>query len=230
MAELSIIIPCLNEAKGIHFFLSQLQGLRAQCELILVDGGSGDNTVQTAQPWVDLLIHCAPGRALQMNAGAEVASSPILLFLHADTFLPDDAIVKVQEAFSKGHLWGRFDIRLMGQHRLLTVISYFMNTRSAITGIATGDQALFVDKALFQQVGGYPNIAIMEDISLSTILKGLGRPYRVLSRVESSARRWQEFGVYKTVCLMWWLRLQYFLNVDPEQLAKQYQRGQFWKS
>jgi len=230
MHELSIIIPCLNEEKGIQLFLSRLQCIRAQCELILVDGGSDDNSVDIAQPLVDHLIHCAPGRAIQMNVGAEVASSPILLFLHADTFLPDDAMAQILLAHSKGYRWGRFDISLMGQHGLLPVISYFMNTRTAITGIVTGDQALFVDKALFQQVGSYPNIAIMEDIALSKNLKKQRLPYRVLSRVDSSARRWEQFGVYKTICLMWWLRLQYFLGVDPEELAEQYQRGQFWKS
>ena len=230
MTELSIIIPCLNEEKGIHFFLSRLQGLRSQCELILVDGGSDDNTVQIAQPWVDQVIHCAPGRAMQMNVGANMASSQVLLFLHADTFLPNDAIAQIQYAFSKGYRWGRFDIRLIGLHWLLPVISYFMNVRSAITGIATGDQVIFVEKALFQQVGSYPNIAVMEDIALSKRLKKQGRPCRVISRVESSARRWIQFGIYKTILLMWWLRLQYFLGFDPAQLAEQYQRGQFWKS
>jgi rSAM/selenodomain-associated transferase 2 len=230
MTELSIIIPCLNEEKGIHFFLSRLQGLRSQCELILVDGGSDDNTAQIAQPLVDQVIHCAPGRAMQMNVGAKMASSQILLFLHADTFLPNDAIAQIQHAFSKGYRWGRFDIRLIGLHWLLPVISYFMNVRSAITGIATGDQVIFVDKALFQQVGSYPNIAVMEDIALSKRLKKQGQPYRVISRVESSARRWIQFGIYKMILLMWWLRLQYFLGFDPAQLAEQYQRGQFWKS
>ena len=230
MAELSIIIPCLNEEAGIHFFLRRLQGLRPQCELILVDGGSNDKTVQIAGSLVDQLIHCAPGRAMQMNAGAEMAASQTLLFLHADTFLPDDALIQIQQALSQGYRWGRFDIRLMGQHWLLPVISYMMNGRSAVTRIATGDQAIFVDKALFQQIGRYPNIAIMEDIALSKRLKEHGQSYRVLNRVESSARRWIHFGIYKTILLMWWLRLQYFLGVDPEQLAQQYKRGQFWKS
>jgi len=230
MAELSIIIPCLNEQKGIHFFLSRLQKLRSQCELILVDGGSEDNTVQIAEPLVDQLIQTSVGRARQMNAGADIAASPILLFLHADTFLPDDAVSQIQYALVHGYRWGRFDIHLMGQHWALPVISYFMNVRSAITGIATGDQAIFVEKALFDQVGTYPNIAIMEDIALSKSLKRREQAYRVLSRVDSSARRWIQFGIYKTILLMWWLRLQYFLGVEPTQLALQYQRGQFWKS
>lgn len=229
MAEFSIIIPCLNEQKGIGFFLSRLQGLRPQCEIIVVDGGSVDDTVQIAKPWVDLLIESKPGRAVQMNVGAKHASSECFIFLHADTFLPNDALTQIEQALAQGYRWGRFDIRLIGQHCLLPIISFFMNIRSATTDIATGDQAIFVDKASFYQVGGYPDIAIMEDIALSKKLKKHGRAYRIISHVESSARRWLEFGVFKTILLMWWLRLQYFFGVSPLQLAQQYKSGQFWK-
>ena len=230
MPELSIIIPCLNEQKGIALFIHELQKLRPQCELILVDGGSGDKTVQIAEPFVDHLIHSPCGRAQQMNAGAKKASSNVLIFLHADTFLPDDAVSQIQQALQDGYRWGRFDIRLIGGHWFLPVISYFMNLRSALSGITTGDQALFIDKSLFQQVGYYPNIAIMEDIALAKNLKKHGKPFRVYSCVHSSARRWVQSGVYKTILLMWCLRLQYFLGIDPKQLAQQYQGGQFWKS
>jgi rSAM/selenodomain-associated transferase 2 len=230
MPELSIIIPCLNEQKGIALFIHELQKLRPQCELILVDGGSADKTVQIAEPFVDHLIHSPRGRAQQMNAGAKKASSNILIFLHADTFLPDDAVSQIQQALQDGYRWGRFDIRLIGGHWFLPVISYFMNLRSALSGITTGDQALFIDKSLFQQVGYYPNIAIMEDIALAKNLKKHGKPFRVYSCVHSSARRWVQSGVYKTILLMWCLRLQYFLGIDPKQLAQQYQGGQFWKS
>ena len=230
MPELSIIIPCLNEQKGIALFIHELQKLRPQCELILVDGGSGDKTVQIAEPFVDHLIHSPCGRAQQMNAGAKKASSNVLIFLHADTFLPDDAVSQIQQALQDGYRWGRFDIRLIGGHWFLPVISYFMNLRSALSGITTGDQALFIDKSLFQQVGYYPNIAIMEDIALAKNLKKHGKPFRVYSCVHSSARRWVQSGVYKTILLMWCLRLQYFFGIDPKQLAQQYQGGQFWKS
>ena len=230
MPELSIIIPCLNEQKGIALFIHELQKLRPQCELILVDGGSGDKTVQIAEPFVDHLIHSPCGRAQQMNAGAKKASCNVLIFLHADTFLPDDAVSQIQQALQDGYRWGRFDIRLIGGHWFLPVISYFMNLRSALSGITTGDQALFIDKSLFQQVGYYPNIAIMEDIALAKNLKKHGKPFRVYSCVHSSARRWVQSGVYKTILLMWCLRLQYFLGTDPKQLAQQYQGGQFWKS
>ena len=230
MPELSIIIPCLNEQKGIAIFIHELQKLRPQCELILVDGGSGDKTVQIAEPFVDHLIHSPCGRAQQMNAGAKKASSNVLIFLHADTFLPDDAVSQIQQALQDGYRWGRFDIRLIGGHWFLPVISYFMKLRSAISAITTGDQALFIDKSLFQQVGYYPNIAIMEDIALAKNLKKHGKPFRVYSCVHSSARRWVQSGVYKTILLMWCLRLQYFFGIDPKQLAQQYQGGQFWKS
>jgi rSAM/selenodomain-associated transferase 2 len=230
MPELSIIIPCFNEQKGIALFIHKLQKLRPQCEVILVDGGSDDKTVQIAEPFVDLLIHSPCGRAQQMNAGAEKACSNVLIFLHADTFLPDDAVSQIQQALQEGYRWGRFDIRLTGGHWFLPVISYFMNIRSAISGIITGDQALFIDKSLFKEVGCYPNIAIMEDIALAKNLKKYGKPFRVYSCVHSSARRWLQYGVYKTILLMWCLRLEYFLGIDPKQLSQQYQGGQFWKS
>lgn len=229
MPGFSIIIPCLNEQKGMLFFLQRLQALRPQCEIIVVDGGSDDDTVQIARPLVDHLFESKPGRAIQMNMGAEKASSDCLIFLHADTFLPDDAIVQIQHACAQGYHWGRFDIRLIGQHWLLPFISCLMNLRSALTNIATGDQVIFVDKTMFNGIGGYPTIAIMEDIALSKSLKKQSSAYRIKSRVDSSARRWLQFGVFKTIFLMWWLRLQYFFGADPNQLVQCYRRGLFWK-
>ena len=226
--SISIVIPCLNEAKGIRFFLSRLQPLRSQCELVLVDGGSDDDTVAIAGPYVDRLIASESGRALQMNAGADVAQSDVLLFLHADTFLPDDALEQIHIAIESGYQWGRFDVRLVGNHCLLPLIAGLMNCRSSLTHIVTGDQALFVDKSLFVEVGQYPNIALMEDIALSKTLKAITPPYRIHSRVETSARRWIRFGVIKTVLLMWWCRFQYFLGVEPQYLQQLYRRGQFW--
>jgi rSAM/selenodomain-associated transferase 2 len=226
--SISIVIPCLNEAKGIRFFLSRLQPLRSQCELVLVDGGSDDDTVAIAGAYVDRLIVSEPSRALQMNAGADVAQSDVLLFLHADTFLPDDALSQIRLAVDSGHQWGRFDVRLVGNHCLLPLIARLMNCRSALTHIVTGDQALFVDKALFVEVGQYPDIALMEDIALSKTLKAITPPYRIRNLVETSARRWIRFGVIKTVLLMWWCRFQYFLGADPDNLPQHYRRGQFW--
>ena len=226
--QISIIIPCLNEAKSIVFFLSRLQKLRGHCELILVDGNSTDDTSTLAEPYVDRCITSDPGRAKQMNAGAEIAQAEILLFLHADTFLPENALTHIQSAVEAGYQWGRFDVQLMGRHFLLPFIALLMNARSALTHIVTGDQALFVKRDLFNRVGQFPDIALMEDIALSKQLKSLAKPYRLYPRVETSARRWLQFGVVKTVLLMWWCRLQYFFGADPDYLSQLYRRGQFW--
>ncbi|MFT7235068.1 MAG: rSAM/selenodomain-associated transferase 2 [Methylophagaceae bacterium] len=226
--QISIIIPCLNESADIRYFLLRLQKLRTKCVLILVDGGSDDETVDIAQPYVDHLIVSEPGRARQMNAGANVVQSGILLFLHADTFLPEDAINQIDLAIEAGHQWGRFDVFLVGSHFLLPMIATLMNWRSALTQIVTGDQGLFVEKTLFDKVGQYPDIALMEDIALSKALKLLTAPYRIRSCVQTSARRWIEFGVIKTVLLMWWCRGQFFFGIDPTYLQQLYRRGQFW--
>ena len=227
---ISIIIPTLNEQAGIADFLAELQPLRSQCELILVDGGSVDNTVALAENQVDHIVLSEQGRAMQMNAGAKIATAPMVLFLHADTFLPTDALEQIQQAMTTNHQWGRFDIRLTGKHIMLPIISWFMNKRSCWTGIATGDQGIFVDKNLFDKVGRFPAIALMEDIALSKKLKQIGKPYCSHSKVISSGRRWLKFGVFKTIALMWWLRLRFFLGVCPNTLAQQYREGRFWKA
>jgi rSAM/selenodomain-associated transferase 2 len=230
MPEISIIIPTLNEEVGMTCFLSKLQPLRSQCELIVVDGGSGDNTVQLAEYFVDEVVRSDPGRALQMNVGAAFASSPVVLFLHADTYLPDDAVGQIQQAMEHGYRWGRFDIKLTGNHPMLAIVAWLMNLRSYSTGIVTGDQALFVETELFEQLNGFAEIALMEDIEFSSRLKHQGRPYNVKSKVTSSGRRWISFGVFKTIVLMWWLRLQYFFDVSPRYLAQLYKEGRFWKA
>lgn len=230
MAEISIIIPTLNEEIGITRFLNKLQYLRPQCELIVVDGGSGDDTVLLAESYVDELVRSDPGRALQMNVGAAFASAPVVLFLHADTYLPDDAVEQIQQAIEQGYQWGRFDIRLTGNHPMLTIVSWLMNIRSRWTGISTGDQALFIQTKLFEQLNGFADIVLMEDIELSSRLKHQGKPCNVKSKVTSSGRRWISFGIFKTIALMWWLRLQYFFDVNPKYLAQLYKEGRFWKA
>ena len=230
MADISIIIPTYNEEIGIITFLTKLQALRPECELIVVDGGSDDDTVNIVEPLVDDVVRSDKGRALQMNVGAAKANAPILLFLHADTFLPTNALEQVQQAMDKGHKWGRFDIKLTGKSLVLSVVAWMMNKRSCMTGIATGDQALFVEKSLFEKVGGYADIALMEDIELSSKLKKQTKPYCVKAKVISSGRRWLSFGVIKTVLLMWWLRLRYFFGSDPTDLEQLYRKGLFWKT
>jgi rSAM/selenodomain-associated transferase 2 len=222
-SSLSIVIPVLNEAARIEATLSALSPLRARdAEVIVVDGGSVDETMKIAHPLADRLIGSPRGRARQMNAGAAVASGEVLLFLHADTQLPDNAVHIVREGLAaSGRVWGRFDVRF-GEGPLLGLIAFFMNLRSRITGIATGDQAIFVSRTAFQASGGFPAIALMEDVALSARLKRQGRPLCLRARVTTSPRRWKENGTLRTVFLMWRLRLAYFLGADPRRLAQRY--------
>lgn len=225
----SIIIPTLNEAKSIVNCLTALQALRENCEIIVVDGGSKDKTAEFAKPLIDKLISSTKGRALQMNAGAEFAEGDVLIFLHADTFLPNDALTQISRAITNDRRWGRFDVILSGSHPMLNAIAFFMNLRSRLTGIATGDQVIFVDKPLFNSAGQYPVIPLMEDIALSKKLKLIGSPACLTSKVTTSGRRWEQYGVFKTILLMWNLRLRYFLGEDPQVLADLYKRGKLWK-
>jgi rSAM/selenodomain-associated transferase 2 len=226
MTPLSIIIPVLNEAALIQAALAALQPLREQgAEIIVVDGGSGDGTAELAAPLASRLIRWERGRATQMNAGARAAAGEWLLFLHVDARLPEDALATLRAAFESGAAWGRFDVRLSGRHPLLRAVERLMNLRSRLTGIATGDQAIFVRRELFERIGGFPAIPLMEDITLSKALKQVARPRCLVARVRVSSRRWERRGVLRTVALMWWLRLRYFLGADPARLARSYDRG-----
>jgi len=222
--RLSIIVPVLNEQPGIAAMLQDLSGLRARgAEVIVVDGGSRDDTVALARPLCDRLIAAPRGRAAQMNAGAGIASGDVLLFLHADTGLPADADRLVCDGLAaSGRPWGRFDVRIDGRHPLLPLIAATMNLRSRLTGIATGDQAIFVDRGAFTAVGGFPDIALMEDIVLSRRLKRLGRPLCLSARALTSGRRWEKHGVVRTILTMWRLRLAFFLGAEPAKLAASY--------
>ena len=225
--RLSIIIPVLNEAASLEGSLQPLQGLRAAGhEVIVVDGGSRDGTRDVAAPLADRLIEAPPGRARQMNAGAGSAGGEVLIFLHADTFLPVGAERSIVAALERGRQWGRFDVRLSGRHPLLRVVERMMNGRSCLTGIATGDQAVFLTRAAWERAGGFPEIALMEDIALSRTLKRCcGRPACLRTPVVTSSRRWERNGVVRTILLMWRLRLAYFFGADPEALAKAYRGG-----
>lgn len=218
--RLSIVLPVLNEAQTITAALSRLR--RPQVEIIVVDGGSSDDTVALAQPLCDCVIAAPRGRALQMNAGAAAAHGDLLLFLHADTRLPDNAPGTLIDAVDAGAAWGRFDVCIDGQHRLLGLIARMMNLRSRLTGIATGDQAIFCSRALFDSLGGYAPIALMEDIDFSRRARALSPPACLRARVTTSGRRWEKHGVLRTVLLMWQLRLRYFFGADPQDLALVY--------
>ena len=224
---LSIIIPCLNESQGISYALTALAPLRKRgAEVIVVDGGSRDGTAERARPHADTVISAPRGRASQMNTGAARARGEILLFLHADTLLPDAADALVVDGLKRTRRgWGRFDVAIDGRHPLLKVVAFLMNWRSRLTGITTGDHAIFVTRSLFTAAGGYPEIALMEDIELSKRLKGYGPPLCLKHRLTTSARRWEKRGVLRTILLMWRLRLAYWLGADPAKLAMQYDRG-----
>lgn len=223
MSSLSIIIPVLDEAPRIGGLLGGLQALRgAGVELLVVDGGSRDGTPQCANGLADRIIAAPRGRAAQMNAGARASRGEILLFLHADTQLPAGADSAVMRATGAGAQWGRFDVRIEGRHPLLPIVAGMMNWRSRLTGIATGDQAIFVRRELFERVGGYPELPLMEDIRLSASLKRLAPPACLAERVETSGRRWERHGVLRTILLMWRLRAAFFLGADPALLARRY--------
>ncbi len=223
---LSIIVPVLNEANGIQQFLARLQPWReASCELVVVDGGSVDQSAALAQDLCDRVVKSSSGRARQMNAGARESLAPLLLFLHADTVLPSTALNTLRElSESRPRCWGRFDVRLGGPAPLLRVVERMMNCRSRITGIATGDQAIFVSRALFDDVGAYPDIELMEDVALSARLRRRVWPDCLPLRVETSARRWEQNGIVATILTMWGLRLAYALGVSPRRLAAWYRQ------
>lgn len=224
---LSIIVPVLNEAAIIKEALARLEPLRERgAEVIIVDGGSGDGTPELAQPLADRVAAAPPGRARQMNEGAATARGDVLLFLHADTMLPEAADRLVAEALADPRrAWGRFDVQIAGRQRALALVATMMNWRSRLSGIATGDQAIFVRRAAFAAVGGFPDIPLMEDIALSRALKRLSRPSCIGSQVTTSGRRWEQQGVARTILLMWRLRLAYSFGADPAKLASRYGYG-----
>jgi len=226
MLQLSIIIPALNEAGCIRDILRQLQALRAQGhEVILVDGGSCDETIALAQALVDQLLPAPAGRALQMNVGAKAASGQVFWFLHADTLVPDKAARLIIEALQQAGSWGRFDVRLSGDKLLLRLVERMMNWRSRFTGVASGDQGIFVTRKLFERVGGFAELPLMEDIDLSRRLKREQWPVCLRDTLTTSSRRWEQKGVLRTIALMWYLRLAYFLGVSPARLAMRYDQA-----
>jgi rSAM/selenodomain-associated transferase 2 len=221
--QLTIVMPALNEAAGIEATLQALQPLRARgVEIVLADGGSTDTTAALARPWVDAVVDAPRGRALQMNAGAAQARADALLFLHADTRLPPQADAQVLQALAGPACWGRFDVFIEGRPWMLRVVAASMNQRSRLSGIATGDQAIFVTRPAFERVGGFPIQPLMEDIEISRRLKRLGRPACLRARVCTSGRRWERRGVWRTIVLMWRLRWRYWRGESPARLAQAY--------
>jgi rSAM/selenodomain-associated transferase 2 len=221
---LTVIIPALDEAAGIGDTIARLDAARARgTEVIVVDGGSADATVAIAAAAGVRTARSGRGRATQMNAGAAVASGDTLLFLHADTLAPEDLDLQIAAALASGsHAWGRFDVRILGRSRMLRVVGAAMNLRSRLTGISTGDQGLFVRRSVFRHVGGFPDVPLMEDVELCRRLGRISRPACLRVRLHTSGRRWETSGVWRTIILMWRLRLAYFLGAPPERLAQRY--------
>ena len=222
MRRLTIVVPVLDEAAIIVGALQALAPLRARgAEIIVVDGGSGDGTPDLARPLADRVIATPGGRGAPLNAGAAAGNGEALLFLHADTRLPDHADRLIAGAL-ECRAWGRFDLRIAGRHPLLAVVARMINWRSRLTGIATGDQAMFVARAAFAAVGGFPDLPLMEDIAMSQRLKRLCRPFCIATPVVTSGRRWDHHGVVRTIVLMWRLRLAYYCGAEPARLARRY--------
>ena len=220
---ISIIIPVLNEARGIVRSLEGLQDFRRTgAEIIVVDGGSVDDTQRLAGGLADRIILADRGRGRQMNAGAATARGNAFLFLHADTCLPAAALTAVADALASGATWGRFDVRIDGSLHGLGLVARMMNLRSRLTGIATGDQAIFVTREAFRRVGGFPEIALMEDIVLSRELRALAWPACFSDRVTTSGRRWERNGLLRTILMMWRLRLRFHFGASPADLAREY--------
>ncbi len=221
--RLSIIVPVLNEAEAITATLDALAGPRAAGhEVIVVDGGSSDGTQALCRDRAEVVFEGCRGRARQMNAGAALAEGDVLLFLHADTRLPPHAVQRIVDVVGRGAGWGRFDVRIAGRSPMLRVVATLMNVRSRLTAIATGDQAMFVRRDLFDRVGGFPDQALMEDIELSRRLRACAPPACLREQVVTSGRRWERRGVWRTIVLMWLLRWRYWRGAAADELARAY--------
>ena len=239
MATVSIIIPVLNEANNLPLLFDNINRLNPNPQqVILVDGGSNDDSIGIIQSFINeskpdndrkidwQMTESKAGRALQMNTGAALATSDVLLFLHADTQLPMNAIESVSEAMKRAE-WGRFDVQIDSRQPTLRLVSQMINWRSRLSGIATGDQAIFISQSLFKQIGNYPNQALMEDIELckqlkGKQLKGMAKPACLKSKVITSARRWQQHGTWRTIILMWHLRFDYWRGVSADNIKARY--------
>jgi len=220
--RISVVIPVLDEEKTIAATLGTLPSLKSD-DLLIVDGGSTDDTTTICERLGVRVISCERSRARQMNAGAHRVNGDVLLFLHADTRLPPSAFDDIRAALKDPRcVGGRFDIELAGDQWLLKIIGKMISLRSRLTKVATGDQALFIRRVVFDAIGGYPDVPLMEDLALSRAMKRLGKIACLKSRVITSGRRWEAEGVWRTIFKMWMLKSLYLLGVSPVRLKRYY--------
>ena len=221
---LSIVIPVLNEERAVRECLSQLALLNnsSAVECIFVDGGSHDNTQSILSEAKATWVTSEAGRAKQMNAGAHLASAPIIMFLHVDTVLPQNAVQQIQEQYVSDKSWGRFNVAITGDHCMFSVIAWFINQRSRLTKVATGDQAIWISRDLFQRINGFSDIPLMEDVEICKRLRMIAPMAVHKSKVITSGRRWIKFGIWKTIWLMWSLRWSFWRGECPVKLAARY--------
>ncbi len=217
--KLSIVVPVLNEGEGLVSFLRALPVNDSEMEIILADGGSTDGSISRVESQVTKVATSEKGRARQMNAGATMAEGEYLLFLRADTYLPEGFKTLVLESKAD---WGRFDVRLSGDHWAFRMIEFMMNWKSGKTGICTGDQAIFIKRSLFESMGGYASVPLMEDIEITDRLRKTAKPMRIRTPLTTSSRRWEDKGILKTMLLMWYLRIRYATGTSPDLLVKKY--------
>ena len=221
--RVSVVIPVLNDAACLARLLADLRA-EPQLQLVVVDGGSEDDTFAVAQAQADLALRAPRGRAEQMRAGVAKAAHPWLWFLHADTRVPQSVVSAFAAGIAESPAWGWCDVRLAGGAWPLRVIETAMNWRSALTGVTTGDQGIFAHRSLLAAAGGIPAQELMEDVELCRRLRRLASPHRVRQPISTSSRRWERDGIARTVVLMWALRLRYFLGANTGALARRYYR------
>ncbi|WP_141735068.1 TIGR04283 family arsenosugar biosynthesis glycosyltransferase [Oligoflexus tunisiensis] len=222
--NVSIIIPMLNEAASLGLVLDHWRSFaQSGAEVLIVDGGSADASVPIVEQAGFKVLTAARGRARQMNTGAQAARGDILLFLHADTLPPPRALDIMSRTLMRSRrVWGRFDVRIEGRAWMFPIIAFFINLRSRLSGIATGDQGIFIKREAFLQVGGFPDQPLMEDIEISKRLLRISRPLCLTPRMRTSGRRWETRGVWRTIFLMWRLRWAYWRGASPQDLVKAY--------
>ena len=224
-AFLDVVLPVLNEEASVARAVASAHD-PAVSTILVVDGGSEDATIAVAQDAGARVLRSSPGRALQMNAGGHATSAEVVVFLHADTVLPPDFGARIRAALrDPAVVGGRFDVSLSGSDSRLRMVEFFMNMRSRLTGIATGDQAIFVRRRVFEEMKGFLEIPLMEDVEFTSRLRKLGRVAALRDRVETSSRRWEQNGILRTIVLMWGLRLAFAVGVGPDRLAVLYARG-----